>query len=144
MAIYLELANLIVNKDAIRNKYKGGIIAFRRKYLKDHKNRNQEDHFLFSISRLNADEFDIDDLVDNGLFYDSKLHRSDDFVILNRLQGLLWKVDWIDSNPVFAWHTNAGPKEKAEVDRISNMPFDKIIELNQQGQNLLSTIIISE
>ena len=66
MPVYLHPANLIVNKKAIAERYKGGIEQFR----KDFAGENQyftEDVELFSLARMNPDEFDEAKLIDGGL-----------------------------------------------------------------------------
>lgn len=144
MAVYLHHANLIVNKEAILEKYKGGIIAFRRKYINEKEPFNQEDDYLFSVSRWNIDEFDIDELAANGLSYNAATKHSEDFVLHARLEGFLWDTPWIKTNQIFGWHINAGLAEIAEANRISNLPYDQIVELQQKGRNLLATIVIPD
>ena len=59
MPIYLDLANLILDKRIIEKKYTGGIAQFRIDYINERHPMNQEDDELFSISKMNVDEFDI-------------------------------------------------------------------------------------
>jgi hypothetical protein len=140
MPIYLHLANLIVDEKAINNKYYGGIKAFRKKYIKKSLPYNQEDNQIFSISKMNADEFDIDELTSNGLSFDEKNRYSNDFVICLRYGGFLWSVEWLSENRIHAWHINCEVESKNWVERISKMSFDEIVEMSQSGFDPLITI----
>ncbi|MBL0310458.1 MAG: hypothetical protein IPP77_12515 [Bacteroidetes bacterium] len=140
MPIYLHPSNLVVDKKAIASKYIGGIEAFREKYITQNEPFNQEDNQIFSISRWNPDEFDIDELVENGLFYDEKRNYSTDFTICTRYWEDSWHLDWIKQNKVFAGHIDCDENEKMEVERISNLTVDEIGELHDKGQNPLKTI----
>jgi len=57
MPVYIELANLIVPKPVIEKKYAGGADHFRKDYSIDGDNHHQEDDLLFSISRMNCDDY---------------------------------------------------------------------------------------
>jgi hypothetical protein len=140
MPIYLHLTNFIVGKNAVSSKYLGGVDGFRRKYIIESAPYNQEDNHLFSITRMNVDEFDINDLVENGLSYDELSQNSTDFTIYNRQTGLLWQVDWLRENRIFAWHVECDVEEIKEVERISNLSMDELSKLDEKGLNPLKTI----
>jgi hypothetical protein len=116
MRIYLHLTNFIVDKNAVSSKYLGGIDSFRQRYIVESEPYNQEDNHLFSITRLNVDEFDVNDFVENGLSYDELGQNSTDFTIYTRLTGLLWQVDWLRENRIFAWHIGCDEEEIKEVE----------------------------
>ena len=133
MPIYLHPSNLIVRKSAVRKRYKGGLNQFRIDHNTTSENHNQEDRMLFSISRLNVDEFDIDFILDKGL------QRATDFTIYSRLAGILWKSNWLEENAVFAWHRDehsfliSKTEEVCEMNKIETLLNDhqvsSIIEL---------------
>jgi len=74
MPVYIHLANLFIKKSAVENKYKGGIVKFREDFFISGDNYNQEDNELFSIAKMNTDEFDLDYLFSKGLDYEVNLH----------------------------------------------------------------------
>ncbi len=138
MPIYLHPANYIINKATISKKCKGGIDGFREKFIIPEEPYNQEDRNLFSISRWNVDEFDIDELTAIGLEYNSAEESSNDFAIFQRYFGFIWSVPWLEENQVFAWHIDSNEVERKEVERISNLTFDEIGSLHGKGINILS------
>ena len=73
---------------------------------------NQEDDELFGVARMNADEFDIEKLIQGGLEYNEDTENSNDFVIITRYDGALWQTDWLDNNGIFAWHSNCIQEQK--------------------------------
>ena len=139
MPVYIELANLIVPKPVIEKKYAGGADQFRKDYsIGD--NHHQEDDLLFSISRMNCDDYDLKKLVEKGLDYDFKEGRSTDFTILSRYGGVLWDMDWLEYNDMFAWHINT-EEEKIDMARKRNeLTMDKISEMFELGMNPFKTI----
>ena len=60
MPVYLHLANLIVLKSSVVKSYRGGLEKFRLDHHINNESLNQEDDLLFSITRMNVDEFDLD------------------------------------------------------------------------------------
>jgi len=140
MPVYIELANLIVPKPVIEKKYAGGADQFRTDYSIDGDNHHQEDDLLFSISRMNCDDYDLNKLVEKGLDYDFKEGRSTDFTILSRYGGVLWDMDWLEYNGMFAWHINT-EEEKIDMARKRNeLTMDKISEMFDLGMNPFKTI----
>ncbi|MBK7095067.1 MAG: hypothetical protein IPH57_08480 [Saprospiraceae bacterium] len=137
MAIYLDIYNLIINKKAITEKYIDGLERFREDYIIQSSEINHEDGQLFSLGQMNADEFDIDKLVQNGLNYDHDLRYSDDFTIVCRYQDAFWEVDWLEHNNVFAWHIDSDSQEVQLAKEVLNMPMYRIAELIDQGKILL-------
>lgn len=144
MAIYLDICNLIIDKKAIIERYNGGLERFREKYDIPASEINQEDAHLFSLGQMNADEYDIDELVKNGLSFKRESQHSDDFTIVYRYGDADWEVDWLRYNKVFAWHIHSDSKELQLVDEISNMRVARIAELIDEGKNPLKTIWIRD
>jgi len=68
--VYLHISNLIIKKEAIAEKYNGGLEKFRKDYNIPESEINQEDGSLFSLGKMNPDEFDIEKLLQNGLSFD--------------------------------------------------------------------------
>jgi len=139
MPVYLHSANLIINKKAIAERYKGGIEQFR----KDFAGENQyftEDVELFSLARMNPDEFDEVKLVDGGLHYDRKKNTSNDYVIISRYGGCLWQVDWLRDNKVFAYHIDCSPEYREKVYEISSKTVDELQHIVNAGGNPFETI----
>jgi len=140
MPVYIFLSNLIITKKAVIEKYAGGLEQFRKDYKIPEWEVNHEDDELFSLSKMNADEFDIERLMSKGLSFDIDAQKSEDFTILNRYGGEFWEVPWLENNRVFAWHTNTSSACKARMEEICNMTMDAIMEKNDKGNNLFRTI----
>ena len=137
MPIYIHPANLIIQKKTIAQKYIGGINHFKVMFFSDANALNQEDDELFSITKMNRDEFDIEHLVLNGLSYSE---TSDDFVILTRYGGRCWDAEWLEDDKVFAWHKNCLPELVAKAKVISNKNYIDILSEIEQGENPLKVI----
>ncbi|MBS1781891.1 MAG: hypothetical protein JSS78_02375 [Bacteroidetes bacterium] len=58
MPVCLTLASLIIDKNAIDKKYKGGVHQFRHDYFNQQGEASQEDDEIFLIARMNWDEYD--------------------------------------------------------------------------------------
>ena len=140
MATYVHNYNLIIRKQAVIEKYTGGIEQFRIDYNIPSSEINQEDDELFSLGQMNDDQFDVDSLISKGLSFDTDQQKSDDFVILYRYGDLFWEANWIVHNKVFAWHIETSSEILLKVDEISNMTMDAISEQFEKGNNLFKTI----
>lgn len=135
MPTYIHLANLIINKSAIEQKVKGGCAAFREQKIFTNIELNQEDNDLFALTRMNPDEFDTCTLQEMGLDYNEKEDTSTDFTMVTRYGGILWKVDWLEQNGIYAWHVNSSPKEINLVKEKSNMLMSDAMKQIEQGEN---------
>ena len=141
MPIYLHLANLIIDKNAIRNNYKGGIEQFEKKYSSNVYNNNQEDNELYSFAAMNIDEFDVEELIKGGLHYDELLKSSNDFVLKARYSNYLWKVNWLQDNNFFAWHIHCEKKLIEKAIHIGNLTVEEISVMFDKGkENPFETI----
>jgi hypothetical protein len=138
--IYVHLANLIIPKSVVAEKYRAGAVQFRLDYHLPESEVNQEDDELFALGKMNADEFDIEGLMARGLHFDKDSGRSDDFCILCRHGGILWNNDLIRQNGVFAWHIDTPPTLLERMEAISNTSMDEIIRQMDLGNNLLRPI----
>ena len=140
MPIYLDLFSLIVNKKSVEEKYHGGINQFRVDYNIPASENNDEDQELFALGQMNPDEFDIDALMEKGLGYDVAKNRSEDFTIASRYAPLLWEVNWLEENRVFAWHIHTNKTHKEKALQISDMFVEEILAEIEKGNILLKTI----
>lgn len=141
MPIYIDLANLIFEKETIRRKYHGGIEQFRIDYDFSDESVNQEDDLLFSLAAMNVGDFYVDLLVANGLHFDGAAQCSTDFAAIERYGDFNWKYDGLVHNSVFVWHVNT-PIHKIERAReIGNMLMDDLLKLMDAGENPLKTIV---
>ena len=134
MPIYLTLASLIIDKDAIEKKYKGGVNQFRLDYFSGEAEASQEDDEVFMIARMNCDEYDLDELIKMGFEYNEEVECSNDFVIYQRYHGYLWQVDWIEDNGVYAWHINAKDELKSKANNFGNVTVHEIEKIHKNGQ----------
>ncbi len=140
MPVFIHLSILVVDKKAIKKKYKGGISAFKNNYYWGEDTNNQEDDELFAVASMNSDDQDIEELISNGLSFDIKSQRSDDFTIVNRYGGALWPVSWLEHGYSFAWHVDAVENFIEKAKAIDEMTMEKIADLFEDGINPFSTI----
>ena len=141
MPIVLDLANLIIEKSLIEEKYIGGIDAFRERYIKSTLPKNSEDNMLFSLVKMNADEFDIDELIDNGLSFDGTTQTSKDFTIYSKYGGAYWELENLKSNTLFVWHTQDDELKIVKARYIGEvMLISEIQEAYEQGKELIQNI----
>jgi hypothetical protein len=131
---------LIVLKSSVVKSYRGGLEQFRLDHHINNESLNQEDDLLFSITRMNVDEFDLDSLVDNGLHYDDSNSRSRDFTIHGRLSGFIWEVGWLTENAVFAWHQEDDPDLIRKSILMGQITMDEVVKMQDAGLNPFDTI----
>ena len=139
MPVYLHPANLIVHKKAVAERYKGGIESFRKDFEKDNP-YFAEDNELFSLARMNVDEFPEYRLVDGGLEYDHEKKSSNDYVIISRYGGHLWEVDWLDASNVYAYHKDCSMGDRARAIQIEQLPVSEVQRIFDAGGNPFETI----
>jgi hypothetical protein len=138
--VYINIANIVVEKATIEKKYQGGIKQFKIDYSFGEGKLHQEDDELFAIALQNIFESDISDLVEKGLDFDAVNDWSNDFAILLMHGGDSWKVDWLEHNAVFAWHKKCDPKQIETAQEIGNMLMDDINAAFERGENPFKTI----
>lgn len=137
MPVYLALASLIIDKNAIEKKYKGGIHQFRLDYFSQQSEASQEDDEIFMIARMNYDDYDLDELVKMGLEYNKETKYSNDFVIHQRYHGYLWQVDWIEDNKFYAWHINAKDELKNKAKKFGEITLNELEKIYANDQELI-------
>ena len=135
MPIYLTLASLIIDKNAIEKKYKAGVNQFRLDYFSQQGEASQEDDEVFMIARMNCDEYDLDELIKMGFEYNKEVEYSNDFVIYQRYHGYLWKVDWIEDNELYAWHINAKNELKSKANEFGDITMNELEKIYKNGQD---------
>ena len=141
MPIVLDLANLIVKKSTIEEKYHGGVGAFRERYIKSITPKNSEDNMLFSLVKMNADEFDIDELIDNGLSFNENTETSNDFTIYSKYGGAYWELENLNSNALYVWHKQDDELKIVKARYIGEvMLISEIQEAYEQGKELMQNI----
>ncbi len=141
MPIYLDVENLVFNKELLDMKYQGGSKQFRADWKITDSDIHQEDDELISLAAMNMDEFEIDALTARGLAFDSDKQYSIDFVAISRYGGALWEAEWLNCNETFAWHVNCDPNQKSRAKEISEeMTMDVIEDLMNKGIDVFQTI----
>jgi len=140
MPTYIELQNLIIPKEIISTKYKGGISQFRKWFDKNKGSRWQEDNETFSIARMNSIDIDIKHLVENGLAFDETNKCSDDFCVIGRYEGMHWEVDWLEYNAVYAWHKDCDLDKVKQVQVIAAMHMSEVKAAFDRGEKPWDTI----
>lgn len=141
MPIYVDLCNLIIEKETIRKKYQGGMEQFRKDYTFGEASVNQEDELLFSLTSMTVSEFRIDELEAKGLHFDKASQSSTDFTIIQRFGDFKWKLDGLTHNHVFVWHVNTPIHQIEKAKEIGNMLMDDLLKLMDAGENPLKTIV---
>ena len=141
MPVYLDLANLIFDKEVLERKYRGGCAQFRVDWKVDDTDTSQEDDELICLARMNIDEFDIDALIRAGLNYDDAQRHSEDFIALTRYGGAIWEVKWLSYNSTYAWHIDCKKWQKEKALYISEeMRMEEISKLLDEGVEVFKTI----
>lgn len=139
MPVYLHLANLIIDKKALAERYKGGIGQFRKDFAGEGE-YFQEDNELFALARMNPDEFPEKKLIDAGLHFDYETKTSKDYVICSRYGGLLWQVDWLEIEVFYALHKDCTVEHRARVYQMKNITIDEVQRIFDAGGNPFETI----
>lgn len=140
MPVFINIANIVVEKATIEKKYQGGIKQFKIDYSFGAGKLHQEDDELFAIAFQNIFDSDISELVEMGLEFDTVSNFSNDFAILFMHGGDSWKVDWLEHNAVFAWHKKCDPKQIERAQEIGNSLMDDINAAFECGENPFKTI----
>jgi len=138
--VYLHLANLIVDKEAVKKKYVGGIEQFRFDYITNGADNNQEDEELFAVARMNIDEFDLETFSAKGLDYDETILFSPDFILIPRYGTPPWRNDWLADNNIYAWHINTKQLLIDKALAMGKLTVDEIIESKMTFKTIKSEI----
>ena len=143
MPIVIDLSNLVLPKDTVAQYYEGGVEQFREDYINEDYPRNEEDDELFSLSKMNPDEFNLSKLMDKGFNYDTETQTSKHFVILQKYAGMLWEVDWLKLENWYFYHINCSQEQKDKVHHFMNEVLldDIVAEAEAEGRDYLFPII---
>ena len=120
MTLYVNLANLIVQKQNIESKYPGGLSAF----LKDSNWGNIEfdsqDDELVLFAAMNPDEFEF--------FENASFIKHEDYFVLTRYASEEKLPDWLQQNAVFVWHSDCPPNQVKLVEKYSTVSAEVFFE----------------
>lgn len=134
MPVYLTIASLIIDKEAIEKKYNGGIKQFRIDYFNGEAKASQEDDEVFLIARTGCDQYDLDEWISMGFEYNKTKGFSNDFVIYQRYHGYLWQVDWIEDNSIYVWHTRTKDQLSSKANLFGEITINEVEKLFEDGQ----------
>lgn len=95
MAVPVEFLTIIIPIQILEDKYQGGL----EQYKADVPNGSYvEDEYLTRVSFMSNIGLDkhCTNIISKGLQFDDNTNSSDDFVIAQLLQGLMWDCNWIE------------------------------------------------
>ena len=137
MPIYCEILQLVLPKEIIKSKYKGGLEQFKQDYhwgkVIDH-----EDAELISVASM-ENSF----ATPQGLHYNEESKSSLDFVIVARYgtPALSWEVDWCKSNKVFIWHKDCKLSSYKKMMEVCALTVNQIEQIRiDTGESPLKDI----
>jgi hypothetical protein len=111
----------VVNKKALLEKYDGGVEAFKNRF-RFNKEIDREDTELLSFVSMDAAQFQI--LPELG--YDRATNTATDYVLIYRYEGLIWPVDWVETDKVFIWHKDCKLSAYKRAMEIEAIPLDEL------------------
>jgi len=139
MPLSIDIFMLVVPKKVLETQYTGGIEQFKKDFFRG-TDADMEDGELLGVGYMDPEDVDVEKLMMRGLSFNSSEQFSEDFVIVSRYgDPLLWPCKWLIQNSVHAWHVDASEENKKRAEEIGKMPFDRIIESMDTGQNLLAS-----
>jgi len=139
MPLSIDIYMLVVPKKVLETRYTGGIAQFKKDFFRG-TDADMEDGELLGVGYMDPEDVDVEKLMMRGLYFNRSEPFSEDFVIVSRYgDPLLWPCKWLIQNSLHAWHVDASEENKKRAEEIGNMPFDRIIELMDKGQNLLAS-----
>ncbi|MEY3425465.1 MAG: hypothetical protein RL679_823, partial [Bacteroidota bacterium] len=74
-------------------------------------------------------------LIELGLAYNEDQNSSTDFTIVTRYGGMLWDVDWLQQNGIYAWHVDSSTEGIALAKIKSDMLMSEMVEIIERGEN---------
>lgn len=136
MPVFIHHSTLVINKKAVSEVRADGIPHFREKFITGGDPLYQtEDDELFALASMNSDEHEIQEMIDYGLSFDKELVRSEDFVIVDRYNGPLWPVSWLENTSSFAWHRDCDPELKHKALHFDTLPMSYFNSVFESGGN---------
>lgn len=144
MPIWIDLADLVITKEAIATKYPGGTDRFRTDLDFDPARLSvQEDGELFCLGAMDLSQLtdQLNALRTAGLTYNDKDPTNDDMVLVARYGGPLSRPYWLRANGIYVWHMNCAPDVQDYVKRIVRLSVDEFIAKRERGEIPLKTIV---
>lgn len=145
MPIHIELANLVIAKEAVAAKYPGGIAGFRadHPWINDPETRHQEDGELFAIAAMNEDElYDFSErLIQLGFRFNTEAPDQNEFVFVNRYGGAQQKPQWLRHNSMHAWHSDCPAALQEKAERLGKCSIGELVEMQDRGENVFGTLV---
>ena len=135
MPLYIELSTLVLPKNEVKQHYKGGIKAFRERFLWEDC-RNQEDDELFGIAAMNPDELPIGLLKENGM---QPVFDAGNYDIVLKY-GAKSSVNWLTVKVPFLWHNECSTVQKEKALSVTTMTMGEIAQEAEKGNDVLATI----
>ena len=122
MPVYCDISQLVVAKKTLQEKYSGGVEAFKKRFNWE-KGKDREDAELLSFLSMHAASFEI--LPELG--YDAATNTATDYVLIYRYQGLIWDVDWVETDKVFIWHKDCKLSAYNRAMEIETIPIPDLL-----------------
>ncbi|HNR55914.1 MAG TPA: hypothetical protein PKJ19_12155 [Flavobacteriales bacterium] len=143
MPIWIDIANLVVAKEALRTKYPGGFERFRSDLRFDPLNKaDQEDDELVSFGALEVESVfgRLQALRTAGLRYDETQPAENDMVLVQRYGGATNRPTWLRINSFYVWHAACAPHLQELVTGIVKLDVDEFIARRERGEIPVGTI----
>ncbi len=137
MPITIDLANLVITKAAVTNKYPGGMAAFRADFRFDPIARaDQEDNELLRIGAMELEALwsRMLRLREAGLTYSEDDPAQNDMVLIARYGGPVNMPDWLRTNSLYAWHASCDPEKQTFVRSVVKLDMDEFLARQQRGE----------
>lgn len=144
MPIWIDLADLVITKEAIAAKYPGGTERFRSDFHFDQEHASlQEDGELFCVGAMDISQLakELGALREAGLRYNVDDPVHDDMALVARYGGPLSRPAWLCANGIYVWHKACEPEVQEYVKRIVRLSVDEFIAKRERGEIPLKTII---
>lgn len=146
MPIQLDIANIILTKEIVAKKYKGGIEQFRIDFLtvpegyEDLHKINTEDDELFGLGQQDYDYFNFEKLALGG-FSNEYIDTEQEGVaiILRYSEEKVAKQDWLTFTSAFAWHKDCNAASIAKAEKLSKITVSELMALFEKGEKPLSS-----
>lgn len=137
MPIWIDIANLVVTKEALQAKYPGGIEGFRSDLRFDPVNKaGQEDDELVSFGAMEIESLlgRLEALRSAGLCYEEAHASENDMVLVQRYGGASLRPGWLRINSLYVWHASCAPRLQELVAGIVKLDMDEFIARRERGE----------
>ena len=86
----------------------------------------------YSFVSFDAAQFDI--LPELG--YDAATNTATDYVLIYRYQGLIWDVDWVETDKLFIWSKDCKLSAYKRAMEIASMSMDEVMAYKERTGNM--------